>query len=311
MQRGDPRGEFISLQLRRADGKTDDEMRARELQLLEGSKGQWTGRIGMAFEPSRLVFRRGFVAHAQIPRRKGTLKQFAADPGWHTLESLNIAWYSIIGDDRALLLDMIERSRGLVALANVPARVLVELSDGALAKLERIEHVEVGSPKDMKLVTKWLAIAKRPRRLGLRARPRRVSGNTGGWRTEIDLAELDPLLASPDFARLESLMLDSEWTQGWLLRFEPTTLPSLVLQLRDVRLELIRKGTRFTRAVVMVQSTTLYDYPRRTVQMLTDLLGDRTLEYDARAPFYPGLKLQRAAPQGPNVGFDDDLANLP
>jgi uncharacterized protein (TIGR02996 family) len=82
--RGDPRGEFISLQLAR---RSDDMRLARELELQQAHGADWLGPLATVVDLRRSQFARGFLAHAAIvPNTKKLLRQLASEPGWATVE---------------------------------------------------------------------------------------------------------------------------------------------------------------------------------------------------------------------------------
>ena len=84
IDRGDPRGEFISMQLAR--GRKDVRI-ARELELQQAHAGEWLGALASVIDVRRSKFERGFLSHASIvPNTKKQLRQLATEPGWATVE---------------------------------------------------------------------------------------------------------------------------------------------------------------------------------------------------------------------------------
>ncbi len=82
--RGDPRGEFISLQLAR--GRNDVRI-ARELELQQAHAAAWLGAIAAVVDVRRSRFERGFLSQAVIvPNTKKQLRKLAREPGWATVE---------------------------------------------------------------------------------------------------------------------------------------------------------------------------------------------------------------------------------
>ena len=80
---GDPRGEFIALQCRRADSTT------RERELLAEHGTSWLGRLAPILDPAWTVFDNGFLSVARVnkvPRPK--LLATAGDPTWSTVTQL-------------------------------------------------------------------------------------------------------------------------------------------------------------------------------------------------------------------------------
>ncbi|HEY1549958.1 MAG TPA: TIGR02996 domain-containing protein [Kofleriaceae bacterium] len=84
IDRGDPRGEFISLQLAR--GRNDLRI-ARELELQQAHATEWLGALAIVLDARRSRFERGFLSHAAVvPNTKKQLRKLAREPGWATVE---------------------------------------------------------------------------------------------------------------------------------------------------------------------------------------------------------------------------------
>jgi uncharacterized protein (TIGR02996 family) len=82
--RGDPRGEFISLQLARGRKRIG---LARELELQQAHVSEWLGALAVVVDVRRSQFERGFLSHAAlVPNTKKQLRQLANEPGWATVE---------------------------------------------------------------------------------------------------------------------------------------------------------------------------------------------------------------------------------
>jgi uncharacterized protein (TIGR02996 family) len=93
LQRGEPRGELIALQLGRGDG----EPTKRELRLLQKHGRSWLGRLAPVLSwgrrHSRTTFRRGFLAVADIMLSVDKkLDPLAGAPEWATVEKLTGRW---------------------------------------------------------------------------------------------------------------------------------------------------------------------------------------------------------------------------
>jgi uncharacterized protein (TIGR02996 family) len=73
-ERGDPRGEFITLQLTRAAGTSTVESRTRERELLALHQREWVGPISPLIETTFVKFERGFVVSCALKAltEKGT-----------------------------------------------------------------------------------------------------------------------------------------------------------------------------------------------------------------------------------------------
>lgn len=87
LERGDPRGEFITLQLTRSSDK-DKAALKRERELLKAHKKEWLGRL-VNVTGGDLIFRRGFLAEATVKfRHQRDVEQYGSLPEWATLEKL-------------------------------------------------------------------------------------------------------------------------------------------------------------------------------------------------------------------------------
>lgn len=86
---GDPRGEFIMLQFKRADGTADADDLARERELLHSHEQTWLGRLATSLAPGSAVFHKGFLAAAKaVKHDPDALRQVADAPEWATVERL-------------------------------------------------------------------------------------------------------------------------------------------------------------------------------------------------------------------------------
>lgn len=85
---GDPRGEFIALQLREARGDASDELRARAQELVQLHGKAWLGPLRPI--AVRAVMRRGFLQRLDLAGSWATKKwkQMAAEPMLATVEDL-------------------------------------------------------------------------------------------------------------------------------------------------------------------------------------------------------------------------------
>lgn len=94
LERGDPRGELITLQFERRDKGLDETKKARERWLLKQHMKTWLGGLAPAVSNtqsySRTTFERGFVAIADIYNSaEKKLPLTWNEPGWATVEELH------------------------------------------------------------------------------------------------------------------------------------------------------------------------------------------------------------------------------
>ena len=75
-ERNDPRGEFISLQIKKSQAELTDEEKKRERALLKAHAGRWLGPLEPLIESQSVVFERGFLAHGcgQVEERGRSAK---------------------------------------------------------------------------------------------------------------------------------------------------------------------------------------------------------------------------------------------
>jgi uncharacterized protein (TIGR02996 family) len=97
LERGDPRGELITLQLR-PDFESDKQAKKRVKELLKAHKKKWLGRIAPMLGGA-LEFRRGFVAVATAKfRNQKDVEQYGSLPEWSTLEQIECGGPNVRGD---------------------------------------------------------------------------------------------------------------------------------------------------------------------------------------------------------------------
>ena len=86
-QAGDPRGEFITLQLAIAAGTADAKARTRAAQLLKSHGAAWTGPLP-GVVASSVRFERGFLVALRTTATPDALAASAKRPEWRTVEEL-------------------------------------------------------------------------------------------------------------------------------------------------------------------------------------------------------------------------------
>ena len=133
---GDPRGEFIALQLARA--RTGGTPSQRERALLKAHGAKWTGHLERIFAKTDREFARGFLARG---RAEGQWK--IGSPAKHAMPSMIglVEWSTVEGyacpnyyDDRVVPLAELFSApamRSLRVLHNIPANIAVEIEKSA------------------------------------------------------------------------------------------------------------------------------------------------------------------------------------
>jgi uncharacterized protein (TIGR02996 family) len=86
--RGDPRGEFIQLQLAEHDGLATKLTRERARQLTRMHVKAWLGPLDHVLERKSVVFERGFPIRGQCKPGLRKPERFFGEPSWATFEHL-------------------------------------------------------------------------------------------------------------------------------------------------------------------------------------------------------------------------------
>ncbi|GEM_PF-1109053 len=128
-ERGDPRGEFITLQLARHRGEATDAMKKRESALLRKHGKAWAGELDRVLHPHWRVFERGFLAEGSIELegRPETPPAILSSPAWATFHTIDL-WF--LGDQHELAHAIVSLSsmRWVRALRGVRERTAFALA---------------------------------------------------------------------------------------------------------------------------------------------------------------------------------------
>lgn len=87
--RGDPRGEFIQLQLADHDARASDADRARAQALADAHAKAWIGSLDHVLVRKSVVFERGFPTRARCKPGLRKPERYFGEPSWATLEHLD------------------------------------------------------------------------------------------------------------------------------------------------------------------------------------------------------------------------------
>jgi uncharacterized protein (TIGR02996 family) len=193
-EQGDPRGEFIALQLAAANGKPTTAQRKRIKELFAQHGAQWLGALAPAFNKTGTEFERGFLARIALNGEHRA--ELAAAIGNPVLSTVYRVECSVIGTGDVqyeLLIHPVMKS-------------LKEVTEGprALLRLERelpIESLETSGP------TEVLARCRSLPRL----RELRFSFDYN----QHSPSQHPGLFDSPLLRQLERLALDTELTPEW------------------------------------------------------------------------------------------------
>ncbi len=92
LERGDPRGELITLQLARARGTAAPEGIKRERALLAEHHRAWMGELEPVVSKNAYLFERGFLARAEVPWRKlAAMPALMTHRAWSTVREYKLA----------------------------------------------------------------------------------------------------------------------------------------------------------------------------------------------------------------------------
>ncbi|EDM77983.1 hypothetical protein PPSIR1_19279 [Plesiocystis pacifica SIR-1] len=141
---GDPRGEFIQLQLtharaRAAGREPSPASLAREARLLAEHRDAWLGPLIEVLEEA--VFSEGFLTRARAYFAAETQRGVLASPQWSTVRSLETDDLALLGDPR---LRALERAGGFGGAALV-GLICGQPGDAALARCATLGPVDLGA----------------------------------------------------------------------------------------------------------------------------------------------------------------------
>ena len=233
LEREDPRGDFIHLQLRDARGELDEGARTRMAQLLRKHEKEWIGDLARVTK--NRVYRRGFVDEAQLLQGaaadQATWKRVAVAPVIATIRTLHKESASeelyktfVLGPAMPLLRDI-----------DVPSAAMLR----AIAR--PIEHIKLhaGLTKDALACMDDVARTTGVERLTFEVKqpPEDVFATLEAWPARKHFIELSVMLyhrvAEAWFAELA----------GWLLAFDRLGVRRLGLARRHDRL-VVERGKR-------------------------------------------------------------------
>jgi uncharacterized protein (TIGR02996 family) len=275
LERDDPHGELISLQLARAAGKATEKTQRREAELACDHSRTWLGPLDGAVRYA--VYARGFATHVQLHR--WPTQDLVDMPMWSTVETIGLEDTESDGVIAAILRGPGQSVKGLLDAS--PAL----LGKIDLQRIERLEGIFVddGVPKP---VLAWLKSARRARRLRL----------TVDEQERMSVDFIEKLLAAP--GRLEHLVLERcdelhalidavaessirtltvhEWFGGGALRFERG-----------------EDGGTFTRVRVWREATGHIERNKldgRSLSVSIPSVYEGDVIVDAREPHVPGIE---------------------
>lgn len=132
-ERGDPRGELISLQLAHAEGRATDASLKREASLLKKHAKDWLGHVLDRYtSKDHRVFERGFLAHAtlELDGYPEAPPRELSDPAWSTLRSLTMTWRPLSTKGLAAAILNLPSMKWLRTARSLDENALADLMDG-------------------------------------------------------------------------------------------------------------------------------------------------------------------------------------
>lgn len=143
-ERGDPRGELITLQLARARGEETPATRKREAALLKKHGDAWIAPFTEDLVPKKAmrVFERGFLSQVVLGwnSREGEIPRKLSEPGWATVERVVLST-GLSFDKLVTTIMTLPSMRSVRAVVGVDEANLVEMIDAGGA--ERFEEIVV------------------------------------------------------------------------------------------------------------------------------------------------------------------------
>lgn len=146
-QQGDPRGEFIALQLARLEARGTAKLFARELELLSLHRSAWLGSLDAHVYRDGAVFEAGFAAYVE-PRVAPATAELRADPAYPLL--LGLLGTSLIGGAMVRY------------LREPPPVVRLKLDDDAARWVERISRNDATHAIELVRDRWWIRLTREP-----------------------------------------------------------------------------------------------------------------------------------------------------
>jgi uncharacterized protein (TIGR02996 family) len=202
-QAGDPRGEFITLQLAGDEGLRVSQLRKRH-------QKKWLGELGAVVNKTWIGWRRGFLARATLRLTLPKLKAVASSKHWATVEEIDLIASDPRDTWKAAFVTLLEHLPSLTKITSAKVRVLRWIPPATAARLEELSYVELLSGE----LAEVLAIAAgMPRLRGLGMSPRARSDEP----LNLDALARSPLLARLEWLEIETLGLACRLARGRLV----------------------------------------------------------------------------------------------
>ena len=147
-QKGDPRGEFIALQLA---GKSSTKKREREL--LEAHVSDWLDPIGAAIRPDSVRFARGFLDACQVELKTPKQEALFAHPLWSTVRELDCEHMALV--TRANLASLRRATVSPSGLSTLAGREQPVPLEAVIGPLQMAYGLRIRRGVDVETPAKW------------------------------------------------------------------------------------------------------------------------------------------------------------
>ncbi|MDX2010803.1 MAG: TIGR02996 domain-containing protein [Myxococcaceae bacterium] len=210
LEAGDPRGEFMTLQLRRARGETLSPAEVRQEAALQKKHVKaWLGPLYDVLQTTHLEFRRGFLDSARIRPVGKAIAAARNHPAWSTVRRLNMSTGGT--NERGTSLILQPNARRIRELTNVVYLVLDELAaspgEGRELEVLHVSWLPLGDGEG-----EYGAVAMRAWKATLAgaAFPKLRELRFGSQSSQVQVEALDGLWTSPLVERLERVRFSSQ-----------------------------------------------------------------------------------------------------
>ncbi len=260
-ERGDPRGEFIALQIAKAHGKLTKDQARREKDLLAEYVAKWIPPLPI--NKTGVKFERGFLVEGESP------EWFGDDPAWATVRRTN-----------AVPISDASHTASLRSLHAVPSGAFTRL-----AKLKRPLALEElawqgPGPDDTNAFAAFAKIRVLPKLRRLELEPH------GRWLESVGAKELAWLIGAPATQQLEELrvLLAPNRIPGLIAAFAKRPLRRLETYHRNDALAPGWQTTIERDAAGALAKLTILVHDRPPNAMLAPFWGTDLIEWLAMAP---------------------------
>lgn len=243
MEQNDPRGEFITLQFRRAAGQTLSPAEVKtEKSLIDKHQKQWLGPLYDMVYKDDNVFERGFLTECRLRLLGGKLRLAMNHPAWNTVREIHLSIGGTLEHGANLLVQ--PAMRNLKVLNDAPFDVVKALAEKATEhRLEKLVIAWMHYPEVAPESTEFFAADWEPLIAG-KALPQLKELVLDV--DKVDAKTLETFWKSPLAKRLDKLVCKPNYgSNGNLVTAVQTKAPpnlTVELELGELKLSMRRKG---------------------------------------------------------------------